>query len=57
MCVDELIKNWKVPGKRDSEKCILAIPCLANRGWKDVKNFVKNFIDKLKRANSKSSQL
>ena len=55
--MDELIKNWKVPGKRDSKKCILANPCLANRGWKDVKNHVKNYIDKLKRTNSKSNQL
>lgn len=55
--MDELIKNWKVPGKRDSEKCILANPCLANRGWKDVKNYVKNYIDKLNRNNSKSNQL
>ena len=55
--MDELIKNWKIPGKRDSEKCFLANSCLANHGRKDVKNYVKNYIDKLKRTNSKSNQL
>lgn len=39
----------KVPGKRDCDACLAAEPALSTRTWKEVKYFVHNSIQSMKR--------
>lgn len=48
------ISFGKVPVKADCLNCILASPgALKHRGWEEVKFYVKNRIDALKRESAK----
>lgn len=42
------VKEKKVPGKKTCEDCILKNQeALKSRSWKDIKYYVKNYIDKI----------
>eukprot|EP00112_Aurelia_sp_Birch-Aquarium-sp1_P004128 Seg1469.8 transcript_id=Seg1469.8/GoldUCD/mRNA.D3Y31 product="hypothetical protein" protein_id=Seg1469.8/GoldUCD/D3Y31 len=47
------IKRQTVPGKQDCLQCINDHPILANRNWKNVKDYVRNQITKTKRLGAK----
>lgn len=45
----DLCKLVKVPGKKDCDACLAAEPVLSTRTWREVKYFVHNTIQSLKR--------
>jgi len=39
------LKQMRVPGKRDCDRCLAnSGDALAQRGWKDIKNYIYNSI-------------
>lgn len=44
------IKQGKVPGKRDVDKCVKQHPILQSRSWKIVKDFIRNQIVRVKKS-------
>lgn len=48
------IKQWKVPGKEDCVKCLEAAQQkLSGRSWEEVRCYMANRIDNLKRQSKK----
>jgi len=45
----DFCKLVKVPGKKDCDACLAAEPALSSRTWREVKYFVHNSIQSLKR--------
>ena len=43
------IKKEKIPGKREIQLCVEANPCLRSRSWTNIKDFVRNYIVKIKK--------
>ncbi|XP_061647682.1 M-phase phosphoprotein 8 isoform X2 [Phyllopteryx taeniolatus] len=50
--MSEFLRRMKVPGKKDCNACIAAEPDLAGRSWTDVKNYVHNSIQTLRRRSN-----
>lgn len=48
----EFITNMKVPGKKECNACIAAEPDLSGRSWTDVKNYVHNTLQTMRRRNN-----
>lgn len=48
----EFIANMKVPGKKECGACIAAEPDLSGRSWTDVKNYVHNTLQTMRRRNN-----
>lgn len=48
----EFITRMKVPGKKECNACIAAEPDLAGRSWTDVKNYVHNTLQTVRRRNN-----
>ncbi|CAN9497493.1 unnamed protein product [Ophioblennius macclurei] len=46
------ISGMKVPGKKECNACIAAEPDLEGRSWTDVKNFVHNTLQTMRRRNN-----
>ncbi|XP_077392862.1 M-phase phosphoprotein 8 isoform X2 [Festucalex cinctus] len=49
--MSDFLKRMKVPGKKDCNACIAAEPDLVGRSWTDVKNYVHNSIQTIRRRN------
>ncbi|XP_077473978.1 M-phase phosphoprotein 8 isoform X1 [Stigmatopora argus] len=47
--MSDFLKRMKVPGKKDCNACIAVEPDLAARSWTDVKNYVHNSIQTIRR--------
>ncbi|XP_038158589.1 M-phase phosphoprotein 8 isoform X1 [Cyprinodon tularosa] len=50
--LNEFITRMKVPGKKACNACIAAEPDLAGRSWTDVKNYVHNTLQTLRRRSN-----
>ncbi|XP_023259042.1 M-phase phosphoprotein 8 isoform X1 [Seriola lalandi dorsalis] len=50
--LSEFITSMKVPGKKECNACIAAEPDLCGRSWTDVKNYVHNTLQTIRRRNS-----
>ncbi|XP_077435661.1 M-phase phosphoprotein 8 isoform X2 [Vanacampus margaritifer] len=50
--MSDFLKRMKVPGKKDCNACIAAEPDLAGRSWTDVKNYVHNSIQTIRRRSN-----
>ncbi|XP_068185624.1 M-phase phosphoprotein 8 isoform X2 [Antennarius striatus] len=48
----EFITTMKVPGKKECNACIAAEPDLCGRSWTDVKNYVHNTLQTIRRRNN-----
>lgn len=48
----EFITGMKVPGKKECNACIAAEPDLGGRSWTDVKNYVHNTLQTIRRRNN-----
>ncbi|XP_027146992.1 M-phase phosphoprotein 8 isoform X3 [Larimichthys crocea] len=48
----EFIRTMKVPGKKECNACIAAEPDLGGRSWTDVKNYVHNTLQTIRRRNN-----
>ncbi|XP_070694392.1 uncharacterized protein [Pempheris klunzingeri] len=48
----EFIETMKVPGKKECNACIAAEPDLIGRSWTDVKNYVHNTLQTIRRRNN-----
>ncbi|XP_056908605.1 M-phase phosphoprotein 8 isoform X3 [Takifugu flavidus] len=48
----EFITTMKVPGKKECNACIAAEPDLSGRSWTDVKNYVHNTLQTMRRRNN-----
>ncbi|KPP63619.1 hypothetical protein Z043_118102, partial [Scleropages formosus] len=48
--LSKFISVMRVPGKSECDACIQAEPALSHRTWKDVKNFVYNQIQSIKKG-------
>lgn len=48
----EFITTMKVPGKKECNACIAAEPDLGGRSWTDVKNYVHNTLQTIRRRNN-----
>jgi len=51
----DCIRKFKVPGKLLCTSCLRNQPVLAKRNWTDVKNFVHNTIQSIKKKHVKRS--
>ncbi|XP_049450276.1 M-phase phosphoprotein 8 isoform X3 [Epinephelus fuscoguttatus] len=51
-CLSEFITGMKVPGKKECNACIAAEPDLSGRSWTDVKNYVHNTLQTIRRRNN-----
>lgn len=49
--LSEFITKMKVPGKKECHACLASEPDLCRRSWTDVKNFVHNTLQTLRRQN------
>ncbi|XP_028446575.1 M-phase phosphoprotein 8 isoform X1 [Perca flavescens] len=49
--LSEFITGLKVPGKKECNACIAAEPDLGGRSWTDVKNYVHNTLQTIRRRN------
>uniref|UniRef100_A0A8C6UCR7 Chromo domain-containing protein n=1 Tax=Neogobius melanostomus TaxID=47308 RepID=A0A8C6UCR7_9GOBI len=47
--LSEFITKMKVPGKKECNACLVAEPDLCRRSWTDIKNFVHNTLQTLRR--------
>ncbi|XP_034549117.1 M-phase phosphoprotein 8 isoform X2 [Notolabrus celidotus] len=47
--LNEFITTMKVPGKKECNACIVAEPDLCGRSWTDVKNYVHNTLQTIRR--------
>lgn len=50
--LSDFISNMKVPGKKECNACIAAEPDLGGRSWTDVKNYVHNTLQTIRRRNN-----
>lgn len=50
--LSEFITKMKVPGKKECNACIAAEPDLVGRSWTDVKNYVHNTLQTMRRRNN-----
>ncbi|XP_045910809.1 M-phase phosphoprotein 8 isoform X1 [Micropterus dolomieu] len=50
--LSEFINGMKVPGKKECNACIAAEPDLGGRSWTDVKNYVHNTLQTIRRRNN-----
>ncbi|XP_072253560.1 M-phase phosphoprotein 8 isoform X2 [Leuresthes tenuis] len=50
--LSEFITRMKVPGKKQCNACIAAEPDLGGRSWTDVKNYVHNTLQTMRRRNN-----
>ncbi|XP_040912899.1 M-phase phosphoprotein 8 isoform X2 [Toxotes jaculatrix] len=50
--LSEFITSMKVPGKKECNACIAAEPDLVGRSWTDVKNYVHNTLQTIRRRNN-----
>ncbi|XP_067373504.1 M-phase phosphoprotein 8 isoform X2 [Channa argus] len=50
--LSEFITGMKVPGKKECNACIAAEPDLVGRSWTDVKNYVHNTLQTIRRRNN-----
>ncbi|XP_044071880.1 M-phase phosphoprotein 8 isoform X2 [Siniperca chuatsi] len=50
--LSEFITGMKVPGKKECNACIAAEPDLGGRSWTDVKNYVHNTLQTIRRRNN-----
>ncbi|XP_047456744.1 M-phase phosphoprotein 8 isoform X2 [Mugil cephalus] len=50
--LSDFITKMKVPGKKECNACIAAEPDLGGRSWTDVKNYVHNTLQTVRRRNS-----
>ncbi|XP_071337575.1 M-phase phosphoprotein 8 isoform X1 [Trachinotus anak] len=50
--LNEFITSMKVPGKKECNACIAAEPDLCGRSWTDVKNYVHNTLQTIRRRNN-----
>ncbi|KAM8854804.1 M-phase phosphoprotein 8 isoform 2-T2 [Spinachia spinachia] len=50
--LSEFITGMKVPGKKECNACIAAEPDLGGRSWTDVKNYVHNTLQTMRRRNN-----
>ncbi|KAM9710296.1 uncharacterized protein ACNS7B_024252 [Menidia menidia] len=50
--LSEFITKMKVPGKKECNACIAAEPDLGGRSWTDVKNYVHNTLQTVRRRNN-----
>lgn len=48
-CLGDFIDRMKVPGKKDCNACIASEPDLLGRSWTDVKNYVHNTLQTLRK--------
>ncbi|XP_028249102.1 M-phase phosphoprotein 8 isoform X2 [Parambassis ranga] len=53
--LSEFITRMKVPGKRECNACIAAEPDLRERSWTDVKNYVHNTLQTMRRRNNQQN--
>lgn len=51
----EFITRMKVPGKKECNACIAAEPDLSGRSWTDVKNYVHNTLQTIRRRNNQQN--
>ncbi|XP_037095926.1 M-phase phosphoprotein 8 isoform X1 [Syngnathus acus] len=54
--MSDFIRRMKVPGKKDCNACIAAEPDLAGRSWTDVKNYVHNSIQTVRRRSNQQKE-
>ncbi|XP_061774245.1 M-phase phosphoprotein 8 isoform X2 [Nerophis ophidion] len=50
--MSEFFGKMKVPGKKDCNACIAAEPDLSGRSWTDIKNYVHNSIQTIRRRSN-----
>ncbi|XP_026150655.1 M-phase phosphoprotein 8 isoform X2 [Mastacembelus armatus] len=50
--LNEFISRMKVPGKKECNACIAAEPDLIGRSWTDVKNYVHNTLQTIRRRSN-----
>ncbi|XP_017285658.1 M-phase phosphoprotein 8 isoform X2 [Kryptolebias marmoratus] len=50
--LSDFITRMKVPGKKECNACIAAEPDLGGRSWTDVKNYVHNTLQTIRRRNN-----
>ncbi|XP_054643999.1 M-phase phosphoprotein 8 isoform X2 [Dunckerocampus dactyliophorus] len=50
--MSEFLRKMKVPGKKDCNACIAAEPDLGGRSWTDIKNYVHNSIQTIRRRSN-----
>uniref|UniRef100_A0A3B4Z8R6 M-phase phosphoprotein 8 n=1 Tax=Stegastes partitus TaxID=144197 RepID=A0A3B4Z8R6_9TELE len=50
--LSDFITRMKVPGKKECNACIAAEPDLGGRSWTDVKNYVHNTLQTVRRRNN-----
>ncbi|XP_029386011.1 M-phase phosphoprotein 8 isoform X2 [Echeneis naucrates] len=50
--LNQFITSMKVPGKKECNACIAAEPDLCGRSWTDVKNYVHNTLQTVRRRNN-----
>ncbi|XP_034417095.1 M-phase phosphoprotein 8 isoform X2 [Cyclopterus lumpus] len=50
--LSEFFTEMKVPGKKECNSCIAAEPDLGGRSWTDVKNYVHNTLQTMRRRNN-----
>ncbi|XP_061579074.1 M-phase phosphoprotein 8 isoform X2 [Cololabis saira] len=53
--LSEFITRMKVPGKKECNACIAAEPDLGGRSWTDVKNYVHNTLQTVRRRNNQQN--
>ncbi|XP_067460454.1 M-phase phosphoprotein 8 isoform X1 [Thunnus thynnus] len=53
--LSEFITRMKVPGKKECNACIAAEPDLGGRSWTDVKNYVHNTLQTIRRRNNQQN--
>ncbi|XP_051938295.1 M-phase phosphoprotein 8 isoform X1 [Hippocampus zosterae] len=54
--MSDFIRRMKVPGKKDCNACIAAEADLAGRSWTDVKNYVHNSIQTMRRRSKQHKE-
>lgn len=55
--LSEFITGMKVPGKKECNACIAAEPDLGGRSWTDVKNYVHNTLQTIRRRNNQQKSV
>uniref|UniRef100_A0A1A8FUQ7 Si:ch73-269m14.4 n=2 Tax=Nothobranchius korthausae TaxID=1143690 RepID=A0A1A8FUQ7_9TELE len=53
--LSDFITRMKVPGKKECNACIAAEPDLGGRSWTDVKNYVHNTLQTIRRRNNQQT--
>ncbi|CAL9689816.1 unnamed protein product [Knipowitschia caucasica] len=55
--LSEFISKMKVPGKKECNACLAAEPDLCRRSWTDIKNYVHNTLQTLKRRQNQPEKV